>query len=214
MMLTRLFAVLPTGRSIDAGAFVVSLIHSLLRYLRLIGYPRESIVIATPYAAQRALILDTMRVRFQQASKAKQVLTIPEVVTLDDAQQLTAQGKTHQVVLVSLVRSSVVGRVRDPRSMIATIVGATRACILFGRYSVFGTCPTFSPTLSALLLPAATSSKASSTGEATTSAPLQLVFGEGYTKELQGPRKAKPAVHAVASPEEMGVLVTQMVAMV
>lgn len=87
---------------------------AVYQYMRLLGYPVESVVILTPYQGQRALISSILNKRC-----AKDPLfgpKIPKVSTVDQY-----QGQQSDYVLLSMVRTKAVGHIRDPRRLVVAM---------------------------------------------------------------------------------------------
>ncbi|KAI4274579.1 MAG: hypothetical protein LQ337_003847 [Flavoplaca oasis] len=105
---------------------------ALYQYMRLLGYPASKISILTTYAGQRALIRDVLGHRCAK----NRLFGLPRIVTTVDQYQ----GEQNDYVILSLVRTTRVGYLRDIRRLTVALSRARLGLYILGRRSVFETC--------------------------------------------------------------------------
>ena len=98
-------------------------------YMRMIGYPRESIVLLTTYVGQRDLLEDVVARRCAQHP----LFGRPRAISTVDR----FQGQQSDFVLVSLVRTKSVGYVRDVRRLVVALSRARLGLYVFGKFDLF-----------------------------------------------------------------------------
>ncbi|KAL5700077.1 hypothetical protein ACHQM5_025575 [Ranunculus cassubicifolius] len=114
---------------------------SVYIYMRLLGYPASKISILTTYNGQKFLIRDVISKRCQG------FIGPPSKVTTVDK----FQGQQNDFILLSLVRTNVVGHLRDVRRLIVAMSRARLGLYVFGRRSLFEQCYELQPTFRLLL---------------------------------------------------------------
>ena len=164
---------------------------AMYQYMRLIGYPASSITILTTYNGQKHLIRDVLSQRCENA-----LFGLPARVTTVDKYQ----GQQNDFVLLSLVRTTTVGHLRDVRRLVVALSRARLGLYIFGRQSIFENCFELQPSFSQLLAKPT---------------QLQLVLGERFpTKRPSGP----PAIGGAGGVEvfslEPNTAITQLGTMV
>ncbi|KAL9037664.1 MAG: hypothetical protein Q9180_003593, partial [Flavoplaca navasiana] len=105
---------------------------ALYQYMRLLGYPASKISILTTYAGQRALIRDVLGHRCAK----NRLFGLPRIVTTVDKYQ----GEQNDYVILSLVRTTRVGYLRDIRRLTVALSRARLGLYILGRRSVFEAC--------------------------------------------------------------------------
>ncbi|KAL8912743.1 MAG: hypothetical protein Q9171_002282 [Xanthocarpia ochracea] len=105
---------------------------AMYQYMRLLGYPASKISILTTYAGQRALIRDVLGHRCAK----NRLFGLPRIVTTVDKYQ----GEQNDYVILSLVRTTRVGYLRDIRRLTVALSRARLGLYILGRRSVFETC--------------------------------------------------------------------------
>ncbi|KAL8849100.1 MAG: hypothetical protein Q9221_005904 [Calogaya cf. arnoldii] len=105
---------------------------AIYQYMRLLGYPASKISILTPYAGQRALIRDVLGHRCAK----NRLFGLPRIVTTVDKYQ----GEQNDYVILSLVRTTRVGYLRDIRRLTVALSRARLGLYILGRRSVFEDC--------------------------------------------------------------------------
>ncbi|KAH7440447.1 hypothetical protein KP509_04G107600 [Ceratopteris richardii] len=116
---------------------------SVYQYMRLLGYPASKISILSTYNGQKHLIRDVVEKRcaghpwFGRPSK---------VATVDKF-----QGQQNDYILLSLVRTRMVGHLRDVRRLVVAMSRARLGLYVFGRRSLFEQCYELQPTFLQLL---------------------------------------------------------------
>ena len=142
-------------------------------YMRLIGYPAEKISILTTYNGQKHLLRDVINTRCSE----NPMIGRPHKVTTVDKYQ----GQQNDFILISLVRSKVVGHLRDVRRLVVAASRARLGLYIFGRAALFKNCFELQPTFKLL-----------------TQRPLQLqlIENETYPTErmAEGTKKLKPRI--------------------
>ena len=191
------------------------------QYMRLMGYPAAKISIITTYNGQKALIKDIL----QQRCRSNELFGMPAAVSTVDQYQ----GQQNDYILLSLVRTSHVGHLRDVRRLVVSMSRARLGLYVFCRLCLFSRCAELQPVLNQLMSPicdsaAVTSAKivpekkgrktAIATATTRPSNLLTLVSGEVYpTLRAVGSQSVVGGVsaHDVADVTAMGILVYQMV---
>ncbi|KAL8702096.1 MAG: hypothetical protein Q9224_000180 [Gallowayella concinna] len=105
---------------------------AIYQYMRLLGYPASKISILTTYAGQMALIRDVLGHRCAK----NRLFGLPRIVTTVDKYQ----GEQNDYIILSLVRTSRVGYLRDIRRLTVALSRARLGLYVLGRRSVFETC--------------------------------------------------------------------------
>ncbi|KAL9004612.1 MAG: hypothetical protein Q9188_002579 [Gyalolechia gomerana] len=105
---------------------------AIYQYMRLLGYPASKISILTTYAGQRALIRDVLGHRCAR----NRLFGLPRLVTTVDKYQ----GEQNDYIILSLVRTTRVGYLRDMRRLTVALSRARLGLYILGRRSVFETC--------------------------------------------------------------------------
>ncbi|KAI4207590.1 MAG: hypothetical protein LQ348_000535 [Seirophora lacunosa] len=105
---------------------------ALYQYMRLLGYPASKISILTTYAGQRALIRDVLGHRCAK----NRLFGLPRLVTTVDKYQ----GEQNDYIILSLVRTTRPGYLRDIRRLTVALSRARLGLYVLGRRSVFETC--------------------------------------------------------------------------
>jgi intron-binding protein aquarius len=159
---------------------------AVYQYMRLLGYPRESITILTTYNGQKSLILDVIKQRCKGS-----VFGSPAAVSTVDQYQ----GQQNDYVLLSLVRTSSVGHLRDIRRLLVALSRARLGLYVFCRQSVFENCLELSPAFSLLAN--------------TPHRKLELVMGEAFPAARRADEKPTETC-TMEDVTAMGVLVYQM----
>jgi intron-binding protein aquarius len=113
---------------------------ALYMYLRLLGYPAQSITLLTTYNGQKQLLHDIVNARCAKLGKPGKISTVDKY-----------QGQQNDIVLLSLVRTKSVGHLRDVRRLIVALSRARLGLYVFGRAALFGACAELKPALSQLL---------------------------------------------------------------
>eukprot|EP01113_Clastostelium_recurvatum_P032039 TRINITY_DN4066_c0_g1_i3.p1 TRINITY_DN4066_c0_g1~~TRINITY_DN4066_c0_g1_i3.p1 ORF type:complete len:1486 (-),score=430.72 TRINITY_DN4066_c0_g1_i3:35-3970(-) len=101
-------------------------------YMRLIGYPAERISIITTYNGQKALIRDVV----EQRCARNPMFGRPHKISTVDR----FQGQQNDYILLSLVRTSNVGHLRDVRRLVVALSRARLGLYVFCRRSLFENC--------------------------------------------------------------------------
>ncbi|MCO5611849.1 hypothetical protein L7F22_066108 [Adiantum nelumboides] len=118
-------------------------IVSVFQYMRLLGYPASKISILSTYNGQKHLIRDVVEKRcaghpwFGRPSK---------IATVDKF-----QGQQNDYILLSLVRTRIVGHLRDVRRLVVAMSRARLGLYVFCRRSLFEQCYELQPTFQQLL---------------------------------------------------------------
>ena len=102
---------------------------AIYQYMRLLGYPARKISIMTTYAGQKALIRDVLMHRCAN----KRLFGMPRIVTTVDKYQ----GEQNDYVILSLVRTTKPGYLRDLRRLTVALSRARLGLYILGRRSVF-----------------------------------------------------------------------------
>ena len=114
-------------------------IVSVFQYMRLLGYPASKISIITTYRGQKHLIRDVVARR----CAGHPLFGVPAKVTTVDK----FQGQQNDYVLLSLVRTRIVGHLRDVRRLVVAMSRARLGLYVFGRRELFEQCYEMQPTL-------------------------------------------------------------------
>ena len=159
---------------------------SAYQYMRLLGYPAESVSIITTYRGQKHLIRDVVRARC-----AHPAFGAPRTITTVDKYQ----GQQNEYILLSLVRTKHVGHLRDVRRLVVALSRARKGLYVFGRAALFRGCPELQEAMSRL---------------ERYPTKLALIANEPFptSRALGGERCAVP--YFVESPEAMHTIVMQM----
>lgn len=120
-------------QNLEEAEFVVA----VYMYMRLSGYPSESIVILCAYNGQKALIEDIVKHKCAWNPRIK----APKAITTIDK----FQGRQSDYVLLSLVRSERTGHLRDPRRMLVALSRARLGIYIFGKWDLFSGCRQLMP---------------------------------------------------------------------
>ncbi|KAK7100268.1 RNA helicase aquarius-like [Littorina saxatilis] len=115
---------------------------ALFMYMRLIGYPAESISILTTYNGQKHLIRDVIK----QRCGDNPFIGKPHKVTTVDRYQ----GQQNDYILLSLVRTRTVGHLRDVRRLVVAMSRARLGLYIFARVSLFSNCFELTPAFNRL----------------------------------------------------------------
>lgn len=116
---------------------------SVFMYMRLLGYPAEKISILTTYNGQKQLIRDVIA---RKCSNNPLFGRPSKVTTVDKF-----QGQQNDFILLSLVRTKVVGHLRDVRRLVVAMSRARLGLYVFCRRSLFENCYELLPTFRLLL---------------------------------------------------------------
>lgn len=108
------------------------LVHTYI-YMRLLGYPRESIAILTTYNGQRSLLREVVAERCCKTQVLRDIVGAPAYVGTVDK----FQGRQADYVLLSLVRTEALGHVRDPRRLVVALSRARLGLYVFGSKALF-----------------------------------------------------------------------------
>ncbi|KAI8975029.1 P-loop containing nucleoside triphosphate hydrolase protein [Mycotypha africana] len=112
-------------------------IVAVYQYMRLIGYPAESISILTTYNGQKALIQDVL----ERRCGWNPYFGNPAVIETVDRYQ----GQQNDYVLLSLVRTKTVGYIRDVRRLIVAMSRARFGIYVFCNKQLFQNCHELEP---------------------------------------------------------------------
>lgn len=108
-------------------------------YMRTLGYPADKISILTTYNGQKHLIRDVINAKCGE----NPMIGRPHTVTTVDRYQ----GQQNDYILLSLVRSKIVGHLRDVRRLIVALSRARLGIYIFGRVSLFESCLELQPAM-------------------------------------------------------------------
>lgn len=106
---------------------------AIFQYMRLLGYPASKISILTTYAGQRALIRDVLGHR----CAGNRLFGMPRIVATVDKYQ----GEQNDYIILSLVRTSRPGYLRDIRRLTVALSRARLGLYILGRRTVFESSP-------------------------------------------------------------------------
>lgn len=191
------------------------------QYMRLLGYPASKISILSTYNGQKSLIKDIL----EQRCRNNQLFGMPASVSTVDQYQ----GQQNDYILLSLVRTTHIGHLRDVRRLVVALSRGRLGLYVFCRLDLFSRCAELQPAISQLTAVHASSTaplSAAKKGKKAAAAAdqqetqsvdvarsnsLSLVAGEAYpTTRAVGSRGAM-ATHEVSDVTAMGILVYQMV---
>ncbi|KAI6217229.1 hypothetical protein M3Y99_01779400 [Aphelenchoides fujianensis] len=110
---------------------------ALFTYMRILGYPAEKISILTTYNGQRSLLMDVLAKRCQ----SNPLIGMPASVSTVDKYQ----GQQNDFVILSLVRTKLVGHLRDVRRLVVAVSRARLGLYVLGRQSLFQRCAELAP---------------------------------------------------------------------
>lgn len=117
----------------EAHAFVnhgeAEYVVAVYQYMRLIGYTPDEVALLTTYRAQKHCIRDLCNKR----CASDPLYGLPSRITTVDK----FQGQQASVVLLSLVRTSGVGHIRDARRAVTALSRAQHGVYIFGRWNLF-----------------------------------------------------------------------------
>ncbi|KAM1811895.1 hypothetical protein ACFX12_028479 [Malus domestica] len=116
---------------------------SVYIYMRLLGYPASKISILTTYNGQKLLIRDVIN---RRCAPYDFIGSPSKVTTVDKF-----QGQQNDFILLSLVRTRIVGHLRDVRRLIVAMSRARLGLYVFCRRSLFEQCYELQPTFQRLL---------------------------------------------------------------
>ncbi|KAJ8045846.1 RNA helicase aquarius [Holothuria leucospilota] len=116
---------------------------AVFMYMRLQGYPAESISILTTYNGQKHLIRDIINQRCAE----NPLIGLPSKVTTVDR----FQGQQNDYILLSLVRTKTVGHLRDVRRLVVAMSRARLGLYVFARLSLFQNCYELAPAFRLLM---------------------------------------------------------------
>lgn len=116
---------------------------SVYQFMRLLGYPAERISVLTTYNGQKHLLRDV----FERRCARHPFFGRPHRIATVDKYQ----GQQNDYVLLSLVRTRVVGHLRDVRRLVVAMSRARLGLYVFGRAQLFGNCYELQPTFQQLL---------------------------------------------------------------
>lgn len=105
--------------------------------MRILGYPADKISVLTTYNGQRSLILDVLAKRCEN----NPLIGMPAIVSTVDKYQ----GQQNDYVILSLVRTKIVGHLRDIRRLVVAMSRGRLGLYIFGRKQLFGRCLELSP---------------------------------------------------------------------
>eukprot|EP00727_Mastigamoeba_balamuthi_P011438 m51a1_g6917 putative intron-binding protein aquarius (1361) ;mRNA; r:132672-138053 len=155
-------------------------------YMRLLGYPRESITMLTTYNGQKALLRDVVNAR----CAGNPLIGAPRDITTVDK----FQGRQRDYVLLSLVRTRHAGHLRDARRLVVALSRARLGLYVFCRRALFERCRDVAPAFARL--------GAAGDGR------LMLVPGEQWPTQRAASNGALPqGARAVSGLVEMGQVV-------
>ncbi|BBN15051.1 intron-binding protein aquarius [Marchantia polymorpha subsp. ruderalis] len=116
---------------------------SVFQYMRLLGYPANKITILSTYNGQKHLIRDVIERRCAHHP----LFGRPSKITTVDR----FQGQQNDFILLSLVRTRMVGHLRDVRRLVVAMSRARLGLYVFCRRSLFEQCYELQPTFQLLL---------------------------------------------------------------
>ena len=116
---------------------------AIFQYMRLLGYSASKISILTTYAGQRALIRDVLAHR----CSGNRLFGMPRIVATVDKYQ----GEQNDYIILSLVRTTRPGYLRDVRRLTVALSRARLGLYVLGRRSVFEASPELSNAFKLLL---------------------------------------------------------------
>ncbi|KAH7719950.1 AQR protein [Aphelenchoides avenae] len=110
--------------------------------MRVLGYPREKISILTTYNGQASLLRDIIRKKCAD----NPLIGEPRIISTVDKYQ----GQQNDYIILSLVRTNLVGHIRDIRRLIVALSRARLGLYIFGRVSLFRNCFELTPAFNRL----------------------------------------------------------------
>ncbi|RPB23775.1 P-loop containing nucleoside triphosphate hydrolase protein [Terfezia boudieri ATCC MYA-4762] len=162
---------------------------ALYQYMRLLGYPREKITVLTTYTGQRALIRDVLHRRCAK----NPLFGFPGggVGTVDKY-----QGEQNDYVILSLVRTSRPGYLRDMRRMTVALSRARLGLYVLGRRTVFESCYELNEVFSRLI--------------ASRRTKLELVVGEMWPTQREAGAESPEGTVVMEDVTHLGQYVYEM----
>ncbi|CCF73550.1 intron-binding protein aquarius [Babesia microti strain RI] len=124
-------------QNLEEAEYVIA----LFTYMRMIGYDSNKITILTTYNGQRALIEDVMK---------HKCAWNPRVGTCAVSTVDKFQGQQNDYIIISLVRTRMVGHIRDPRRLTVALSRARLGLYIFGKWDLFYNCYEIRQTLDKL----------------------------------------------------------------
>ena len=116
---------------------------SLYQWMRLCGYPAQSISILTTYRGQKHLLRDVFKARCD----SHPLFGPPASISTVDKYQ----GQQNDIVLLSLVRTKHVGHLRDVRRLVVSLSRARLGVYVFGAKKIFENVDELKPALKTLM---------------------------------------------------------------
>ena len=113
---------------------------ALFQYMVLIGYPPEKISILTTYNGQKSLLDDVLAQRCTEGTPFASIR--PKAVSTVDRYQ----GQQNDYIILSLVRTSSVGHLRDVRRLIVAVSRGRLGLYVLCRQSLFASFHALRPT--------------------------------------------------------------------
>ncbi|KAI8476245.1 MAG: hypothetical protein J3K34DRAFT_511964 [Monoraphidium minutum] len=161
---------------------------SLYCFMRLLGYPASRISILTTYNGQKDLLRDVI----ERRCAYHPAFGRPHKVTTVDKYQ----GQQNDYVLLSLVRTKLVGHFRDVRRLVVALSRARLGLYVFGRAELFANCYELRPAFARLL-----------------ERPTQLALVKGESYGACGRQLGEPAAPTIIPGlGEMAELIARMAA--
>jgi len=118
-------------------------IAAIYMYMRLLGYPAQSVAILTTYNGQKALLQDVLARRCE----GNPLFGMPATIETVDKYQ----GSQNNYILLSLVRTKHVGHLRDVRRLIVALSRARLGLYVVCRLNMFKDCHELKPAFDLLL---------------------------------------------------------------
>ena len=118
-------------------------IAAIYMYMRLLGYPAQSVAILTTYNGQKALLRDVLSRRCE----GNPLFGMPATIETVDKYQ----GSQNNYILLSLVRTKHVGHLRDVRRLIVALSRARLGLYVVCRLNMFKNCHELKPAFDLLL---------------------------------------------------------------
>ncbi|KAL9586971.1 MAG: hypothetical protein Q9212_000573 [Teloschistes hypoglaucus] len=109
---------------------------AIYQYMRLLGYPASKISILTTYAGQRALIREILMKNCVEKGRNR-LFGLPRIITTVDKYQ----GEQNDYIILSLVRTTRIGYLRDIRRLTVALSRARLGLYILGRRAVFEASP-------------------------------------------------------------------------
>lgn len=110
--------------------------------MRILGYPAKKISILTTYNGQRSLIMDVLTKRCEN----NPLIGMPAIVSTVDKYQ----GQQNDYVILSLVRTRMVGHLRDIRRLVVAMSRGRLGLYILGRKQLFNRCLELAPVFKTL----------------------------------------------------------------